>query len=54
MNIHARSRFSRLRWGAALLAFLDSGDVERVGPGINGSSAQCGVVDKDNSNTCGQ
>ena len=29
-------------------------DVERLGPGTNGSSTQCGVVDKDARNTCGQ
>ena len=33
---------------------LDSSDVERVGPGTNGSSAQCGVVDKNLDNTCGR
>lgn len=33
---------------------LDGSEVERIGPGINGSSALCGVVVKDASNTCGQ
>lgn len=32
----------------------DGGGAERSGSGINGSSLQCGVVDKDLSNTCGQ
>jgi len=32
----------------------DAGGAERVGPGLNGSSGQCGITDKDLTNTCGQ
>lgn len=31
----------------------DGAGSERIGPGANGSSAQCGVTTKDVSNTCG-
>ncbi|NMB98742.1 MAG: hypothetical protein GYA35_00505, partial [Thermoanaerobaculaceae bacterium] len=32
----------------------NSGNVERTGPGTNGSSGKCAVTNKDTSNTCGQ
>jgi hypothetical protein len=32
---------------------LDADGVERLGPGVNGSSGQCGLADKDVSNNCG-
>ena len=47
-------RHVKTKMSLAIVAPCSGTGVERSGPGANGSSVQCGVTDKDLTNTCGQ